>query len=401
MRGVILGGLLGATLLVASEGDSLDSARFLSPLYQESLKLEYEKNHHDSSRLLWQWVSPWRVGASEMRRYDGAIESKNRAFSVSVNQPLFRSGAIYQSIRYARLSERYGEAEIKLRERELVLGVIETILQLRQLDHRLEKQRLLVENAALEVERKREQFGAGLLDSGTLDRALLEHHSAEVAELGLLEQRQEALQRLKNSSALEDYQGAELPHFELLERETYLGENLHLERARLQRERLGAKYREVGAGFLPQISLVAEYAHERPESNGISRGWNDYKSVGLQISMPLDFTTLHQVQSARIAHLRSGVEERIAREQEENLYAKTRRLLDILSQKEGIARQEESLYGALLEDALAREEVGELTPYDVQTMRNSKAIKALDLKLHALERQRLLLKLYAHAKGGA
>lgn len=392
------GGLCWALLLSGGlHAASLEAERYLSPLKLESLELLKEQNEEDSQKLLWQWVNPLNLTYSESRNYDYSPSTRTKSYAIGVNQPIFKSGAIYHSIRYAKSSKRYGEAEISLKERELIVKALNALFTLQKLDHEIQKQKLLVENAAIDVERKKEQFQAGFVDSGTLDNAILDKNQAEIRALELEDSRLEALKNLSDVSEIRDYRTIELPRFYWIDKESYLTQNLELERLRWDEERQGAKYKETVASFLPQISLQADYYHQHNQNTRLlSDGWSDYKTAGVVLSIPFfDLTMSHQVQSAKINHLKASLERADAKRSEENLYERQKAKLNILGERKRIASEDLKLYNSLLQDSIDRSAVGDLTEYDVKTMQNSKRSREMDIQIYELEEQILFLDLYA------
>ena len=374
-----------------------EDSSFLSKNKREILSLEREQNRANSAALRWQWLRPLDLSYSILDNYDYNPRARTRSLSVGINQPIFRSGGIFQSIRFANLKERYTEAEIALKERELVMSVLRFIYTLRRLDLEREKQKLLIANSEIEVLRKQEQFRAGIADSGELDRAILERNGAELRLLELENSHHSAFMQLASVSDIEDYASVELPTFAPLSEESYMEHNLELARARLNEGQLRAKYYETSARYLPQISLQARYYHQHNSNlHPLKDGYNEYATVGVVFSLPFfDASHYANVQSAKIAQLRAGAMRMDALKAQREHYSLQMRKLELLERTRALSAVDLELYDALLAQSAERTRAGEISEFDLEIMKNSKRTKELDLRIHELNRQLILLELYA------
>ena len=73
----------------------------------------------------------------------------------------------------------------------------------------------------------------------------------------------------------------------------------------------------------------------------------------------------------------------------------------MLDKKLQIAKNDVKLYDKLLSEVIELTSVGMKTKSDVQTFENSKKIKALDIKIHKIEKQIELLEVYAKMYKGS
>lgn len=375
---------------------AVDSRSILNQEKRETLELERRQNVEESQKLKWQWLNPLTLSYSESNNFDYSPSAYTRSYRVGVNQPIFKSGAIYYGIRYAGSSKRYGDVQMDIKEKSLIRSALVALFNMRRVDFQIQKQGLLVKNADLEVQRKQEQFKAGFIDGSELDNAILSQNQAKLSLLDLEESRQESLSALRTVSDV-DYTIFELPKFFWIERDSYLTKNLELERLRLDEQRQRDKYRGVAGSFGPQISLQADYYRQKVErSPAVLRGdWNEYTTAGVTLSIPFfNVTRSHQVESARIDHLKAALSQADALRSEEVFYEKQKFKLQSLQERRRIASENLTLYTSLLSDNVKRKRIGEVTAYDVEIMQNSKEIRELDLKIYDLDEQLILLELY-------
>jgi outer membrane protein TolC len=144
--------------------------------------------------------------------------------------------------------------------------------------------------------------------------------------------------------------------------------------------------------YLPTVSVYARYRYSDEKKPGTMKGYENY---GLRVTMPLSINAPADIEASRLAYLVSQVK---VRDQFKVLHAEYRLVkasLHILDRKIALAKQDESRYRRLLKSTQNLAKAGEKTKLDIQTMRNSLAIKKLDRRIYYLEKQIQLLKLYA------
>ena len=76
-------------------------------------------------------------------------------------------------------------------------------------------------------------------------------------------------------------------------------------------------------------------------------------------------------------------------------YSLQMRKLELLERTRALSAVDLELYDALLAQSADRTRAGEISEFDLEIMKNSKRTKELDLRIHELNRQLILLELYA------
>ncbi len=370
---------------------------YLNSIKDDQLRLDKEKLKEDSSKLRYDWVNPLTGSYSESKNNDYDPNQYTKTYGISVSQPIFRSGGIWYAIKYANKYEEQGELANKIKEKELIKSAISLIQTLRKFDLQIKKQGLLVENAKIDIFRKRELFNSGLADSGTLDRAILDKNTYETQLLEIETQRSDMLKSLKDISDA-DYKSIELPVLEALTKEQYMDRNMLLKQMDAVSEQQRYRRNAYITSFLPALSLNANYYHQKIENSPLAtqrEGWNDYATVGFSVSMPIDLVTITKVEVYRIDYLKSSLDAKEQELKEQNLFENLVAQIGIVDKKLKLAESDYALYEGLLKDVKDRLEAGEKTQLDVDTLANSKNIKELDKKIYAIDRQIKLLEIYA------
>jgi len=367
---------------------------WLSQLKEQELQLQKESAITEAKELHDSWLSPIKMSYL-YQKGDQFPNQELKSFRISLNQSIFKSGGIWAAIKYAnakRIASLYG---VKLNRKNLIALVIELAYKLRQTNLRIQKQKLLIQNAHIDVKVKEDAYLAGTLDSTFLDQALLQKNAKELALLDLLEQK---AQLKKNLHDLSDGVPAQLPRFALVPQKSYLAKNLTLKEG--QAKIKAAKYyRWMSiARYLPTLSVMAEYDYQRMRGSLYFPAYSyqdHYHTYGFRVSMPLwDFNAPKQIQKAKITYLQATNRLAQAKRERQNLYTKTLRTLQLLDKKIALAKEDERIYTNLLRQTKDLFKAGEKTSYDVQTLQNSLQARRLDQKIYDIDRQIELLRLY-------
>lgn len=389
----IASSLLAASLLNAESLDSL-----LSALKRESLQLQHEKNLADSGQLEYSWVNPVMLSYTDSRNEQFDETQKRREFVVSVDQPIFKSGGIWYAVKYADASRNVGDLSIEAQRRQLIKQVVATLFNFRKNDYQIRKQKLLIENDRLDIERKKEQFLSGDLDSGFLDQAILKKNQ-DTLNLYVLQDTRAQLHKQFRDLSDADPASIALPRLSLIKKERFLKNHIDLAR---QREAVTQKdYFNImtWARYMPAVSLQASYVKPYENSYFFTGGrmtdmTDDYYTYGFRVTMPLDINSYYTIESTRVDYLNAKVQLSDRKREADNAYTAALKRLEVLDRMIALSKEDEKLYGSLVESTREKVEAGEMTEYDLKTMENSRTIRQLDQKIFDLDKQLVLLDLY-------
>ncbi len=375
---------------------ALGADGFLSNLKLQELNLSRQKALIEAKKLRDSWINPIQMSYL-YQRGDQFPNQRFENFTISVDQPIFKSGGIYKAITYAAAKKRESLLGVRLSKKELIAQVLELLYKRKKLLFQIKKQQLLTKNARLDVLMKKEQYLSNTLDSTFLDNAILQKNRNELALLELKQSLAQLDERLKSLSDI-DPNAISLPTFSLLPQKRFLHSNLALKRA--DAAIAGAKdfYGMSIARYLPQVSLQASYNYQKMRGSLYFPGYSysDHFFVyGVRLSMPLfDINALKNIELAKIDLLKSKNSLAQLRREKRALFERIQRELALIAKKIELAKEDERLYAKLLEDTKERVEAGEKTLYDEEIMQNSLQTKRLDQKIYELDRQILLLQLY-------
>ena len=385
--------LLAGTLLASG-----DPSELLSSLKRQSLELQHQKNAADSTQLEFSWINPITLGYYDSRNTQFDHTQKRREFSVTVDQPIFKSGGIWYAVKYAKASRNVGDLTIEAQKRQLVKQVVATLFNFHKNRYQIEKQKLLIENDRIDIQRKKEQYLSGDLDSGFLDQAILKKNQDTLNLYVLQDSRAQLFRQFRDLSDA-DPETIDLPRFRLLDKERFLKYHIDL---RTQEEAIRQKkYFNVmtWARYLPTLSVQASYVKPYENSYFFTGGnlydlTDDYYTYGFRLSMPLDINAFSTVESTKVDYLNAKVQLLDKRREADNAFEAAMKRLKVLDRMIALSKEDETLYGSLVESTREQVEAGEMTVYDLETMKNSKRIRQLDQKIFDLDKQLVLLDLY-------
>jgi outer membrane protein TolC len=384
--------LLLSSLLHADElGDILSDNKALLFDYQ------FESNELESDKLSKSWINPIQLRYSKNYTTQFGVKTIGTGtFSVTIDQPIFRSGGIYYAIKYSEALRYANASDLKLQKRKLIGDAVSILFNLKKTKLEQRKMRLLIKNDKIDIRQKRDSYEAGLLDSSFLDQAILKKSQDEATllemELNLLELKQRfSLLSDKNPEALK------VPVLKLMSKESYTAENLDLRTDRLRAEVSEYNEKITWAKYLPTVSLQGQYINGDINPLFVGPGstlQEQYYNYGFSVSMPIDVNAFSDIEASKVEKLRAAVQVLDRKETVQEEYQWIYNSLNVLDKKIALAKKDEKIYQNLFRVTKNLANAGEKTSLDTAIMNNSLQIRKLDQKIYKIDKQIRLLKLY-------
>ena len=397
-----IGHLLGygtlLLMLIGSPAHADALADILSNNQNQLFEYDFRNNAAQSDKLQKSWINPiiLRYNRDYSEQF-GSKTIKTGSFSVSIDQPIFRSGGIYYAIKYAQALRGANEAAIKLKKRELIAKAVKLLFQIKKSKLEIKKLKLLIKNDAIDIKQKKESYQAGLLDSTFLDQALLKKNQDEASLLQL----QANLAQLEENFALlsdKDPYTLKLPTLKLISKKVYKERNLELEHDRRKAEQEYYNTKVTWAKYLPTLSVHGRYTNEdiNPLFARSASGLKEkYRTYGFTLSMPLDINMFADVEASKVAMLKARTEVIERQKSIDESYRLKQKKVKIIDKKIALAKKNERVYRNLYRVTRNLAKAGEKTKYDTQMMYHSLQIKRLDREIYEYDKQIELLGLYA------
>ncbi|NPA74053.1 MAG: TolC family protein [Epsilonproteobacteria bacterium] len=384
-------------LIILSVGLSLfgaDNENILSSTKKEIITNERLQNSLNSDILEFDWINPIKVSYTHSKSDITSPSQTTDNFTVSLNQPIFKSGGIYYAIKYAKANREFLNYSTSINEKSLLKNGYLTLLNLRNIDLKIKKQKYLIANAQIDIDRKKEQYLSGVIDSSYLDDAILKKNSLDISLLDMLATKID-LEKTYKTLSDKDYKTVKLPHLVLVDLTTFLKNNLIIKDQVSNQKQQNYLKKMTIANYFPTVSLFASYNGDRINQTGVHK--NSYKQYGISVSMPIiDINRNKNIELRKLKYLKSKLDLLDKKNGEKELYNSIVKKVKRYKKKIELAKKQERLYQSLLKTTKEQYKAGEKTIFDVKTMRNSLESTKIDKKIYQNDIDILLLNLYEH-----
>ena len=362
----------------------------LSPVHENIFKLNKEKTKEESAKLKKDWINP--IIYKYSKSYSDTLDTTKS--HISISQPLFKSGGIFSAIKYAGFLQKYSDLDIDIQRKNLIKDATKILFNLYKLDVQIKKQQHSILNALLDITRKKEQVLGGFLDTSFLDNAIIKSNSEKSLLIDLEYQKEELINNFSNISHKKYYE-LKPPHLNLLSKKAFIQENILIEQSLVDIKTKNNYRKTIEAKYLPSLNFVYDYTKYHASNNELLKDGSTY---GFNITMPFDIRFSNDIQAQKIATLIAKENLSIVELKEKNLYKNKLAKIKMLQKKTILAKEDYELYASLLKIIIEEKDAQIKTQSDVDTLVNSQAIKALDIKIFYYEEQIELLDLYAKIK---
>lgn len=383
--------------LLFSQDENLD--RYISDNKKEQFKFEYEKNEADSSKLRDAWIAPLNLNYtySKSNPYDN--EQIQESASINMNQPIFQSGGIYYGIRFAQASRIYADYSTDVAKRKLVKDAISLLMQIKQIDLKIAKQKLQIDNAEISLAQKQENYLNGQLDSGFLDNAIIERNIATQALYDIQTNKERLISKFHAISDM-NYKDAFVPKLTVVSKEDFLQKNIILSMTNSLSEKNRYSKNMAITKYLPSVNLVAGYNWSKSENQQFSSNMSEfseekeYYNYGFKATLPIDINSFRDVESHRVDYLKSKLMIEDKKREQIAFYEHIMQNIDNFEKKKQLSVENKELYERLLSDTKELFDAGYKAKYDVDLLENSVEIQNRDIEIFEIDRQLELLNLY-------
>ncbi|NPA50640.1 MAG: TolC family protein [Epsilonproteobacteria bacterium] len=381
-----------ALLIFISTLYSYELEDILSPEYKEFYQTQFQKNLLQRQIDSKSWISPIMLNFE--RSWDYSLEqggSRSDMFSISIDQPIFKSGGIYYGIKFAKARYEVENKKLTQEKNSLIIKAIETLFNIRKSELNLEKLKLQLKNDEIDVKRKEEQFEVGLIDLIEVDKALAKKNQTQISILNLQSSIEELKGNFKKISN-KDPNRLKLPKLRLISKKEFKDKNLELDIASKNIEVAKLNSKLVATKFLPTISIGASYTKLSPAPIGMKDSFSRYN---LRVSMPLSINTKDELQKAKLEKIIAKINYKNSKKSIEQDYKIVRKKINLLDKEIKLAKKEANIYKRLLKNTNKLYRAGQATKEDVLILKNSYKIKKLEIKIYQLSKELELLKLYS------
>lgn len=368
--------------------DSIESV--LSNNRLEIFDLSRKKADEDSSILEKDWINQviFKLTKAYGEEYD-TLKS-----TISINQPIFKSGGIYKAIKYAQAANKYNHLDITLQKKSMIKDTVSLLFKIKKQDIAISKQNLLINNANIDIERKKEQVLSGLIDASFLDNTILDANTKKNRLLELDYEKSELINAF-NTLSDSSYDKFDLPKLTIINKEKFIRNNLNVLKITAD---INKKYQYKGisiAKYLPTLNVTYDYFNYHDDGGNPTLINDNSATYGFNITIPIDSKIFNNIESSQLDYLKAKVELKNIILEEQNFFKTKLTKLKMLDSKISISKNDFELYNSLLTDIASAFEAGLTAKADVDILTNSKKIKSFDIQIYNIEKQIELLELYS------
>jgi len=369
--------------------DILNDDSILSNDRNKEFDLSKEQIKEDSSKLKKDWINP------VIYKYTKNLgeDYKTSKSVISIDQPIFQSGGIYQAIKYADSSYNYSSLEVSQQKKELIKQAVELLFNIKKTNLNIKKAKYTLENARIDVNRKKEQVLNGFLDASFLDDALLTLNSTKHTLVDLKYSKEELINNF-NSISSKEYTNFELPTFKLFSQKEYLQNNIEIKKAKADITKKGNFSYMTKAKYLPSVNAYYTYSKYHDTDNNAALSKENDQIFGLSLNIPLDTRTFNDIESKKIDYLKSKLELKNTITDEKIFFKTSLDKINMLEERLQITKEDLEVYDSILKIINEEKEAELKTQSDLETLQNSQKIKLIDLKTYEIDKQIALLQMY-------
>lgn len=369
----------------------------LSPQKQHYYEQQKEQIDAGYEKLRYDWLSPITLKFSDTYEKSASLgmHDNRQNLSAGIAQDIFRSGGITYSIGYALAKKNVDtigmQKEIAGIRQELAAAVL--IYQKNVLLR--EQSELKLNNAQIEIFLKRKQYEAGDIDITLLNNALMNQSSElktnTAIRFTLAQQRLEA-SKLSN----QPIDSIQLPAFTLSQKENFLDEGWDIRYAYAQSQSSAQQYGQTKSSYLPKLTLIADAGHQRYNAQELSSAdyHGNFYDMGLQLSMPLTYNASAATQEAQSTYLKQQALIADVKRQMDGIYEQSVARIESYQRVISITQENLKFYDELINATQAAVKAGYKAGYDLQTLKNTKAIEELEIKINEINIQTELSSLH-------
>jgi len=371
---------------------SIYSDEILSQKQLKNLQLSQDKANIDSSKLKIDWLNPINFSYKEnisipKKDINNFIIPNTKISTISINQPIFKSGGIYNAIKYANSNQKYQTLDIKSKKKALIKDATLLLFQLKQLDLKIKKQLLKIKNSKIDVDIKNKQVLNNLLDMAFLNNAIITLNKDKIALEDLYLTKYNLINKFNNLSSL-SYNDIQLPKLTLINQNEFIQQNIYIKKAKENETSLRYVKNMTISKYLPTVSITHDYLqyHDRDIVTN---------TTGVQVRLALDARSYYDTQSAKISYLKSKNETSLIILKEQNLLKSLTQSIKSIDNKLKIQHSTLEYFSKLINQTTELYDNGLKTKDDLIILQNSKNIEMLNLEIFNFDKQIKLWEIYA------
>jgi len=367
---------------------------YISKNKKEQFDYDFKKNEAESSKLRDSWIAPLNLNYSHTKSNPYGDDQTSENAAIKMDQPIFQSGGIYYGIKFAEASKIYSNYSIDVVKRKLIKDAISLLMQIKQMDLKISKQKLQIENSEINLAQKKEGYLNGQLDSGFLDSAIVERNVLIQALYDIETNKERVISKFHAISDM-NHENTSVPTLKLITQEQFLEQNIILCMSESEIIKNGYAKDLTVTKYLPRVNATAGYSWDKSNTSyQFGPNEKEYYSFGFKANLPLDINSFKDVESSKIDYLKSKLVVEDRKRELIALFEQVMQNIDNFEKKKQLSVENRDIYEKLLADTQDLFRAGYKTLYDVELLQNSLEIQKGDVEIYEIDKQLELLTLY-------
>ncbi|MCT7568460.1 TolC family protein [Aliarcobacter butzleri] len=373
---------LFSSLLFANE----KSNEVLMPLKNEIRDLETKSIEEKKEVNKYEWLNDLNISLSQSKD-DENIRTKD--YSLNLNQKILDFGGISSQIDYANNLFKQEALKIKMENFEDLNTLYKNFIDLKINDINILQNDLNIKNSEIEVDIKKSQYRNGQSDISDLNDAIMKKNLLEDSKMNLKLNKVIYENDIKKLTSYE-LNNLTIPSISLISKDIFLEKSTKKLYANLESQVSQNEYKKTKSKYLPALNLTGAVGYQ----DSTTKKSQDYYNYGASITMPLNYTFSNDIEYSKLVYLQNRKKEELTSIELEKVYDSLIETIKQFENRINLALNDIKLYEELLELNQEEFNAGFKADEDVQTLKNSKEIRKLDIEKYKLNIKKELLYIY-------
>ncbi|KLE01800.1 TolC family protein [Aliarcobacter butzleri] len=373
---------LFSSLLFANE----KSNEVLMPLKNEIRDLETKSIEEKKEVNKYEWLNDLNISLSQSKD-DENIRTKD--YSLNLNQKILDFGGISSQIDYANNLFKQEALKIKMENFEDLNTLYKNFIDFKINDINILQNDLNIKNSEIEVDIKKSQYRNGQSDISDLNDAIMKKNLLEDSKMNLKLNKVIYENDIKKLTSYE-LNNLTIPSISLISKDIFLEKSTKKLYANLESQVSQNEYKKTKSKYLPALNLTGAVGYQ----DSTTKKSQDYYNYGASITMPLNYTFSNDIEYSKLVYLQNRKKEELTSIELEKVYDSSIETIKQFENRINLALNDIKLYEELLELNQEEFNAGFKADEDVQTLKNSKEIRKLDIEKYKLNIKKELLYIY-------
>lgn len=382
MKRFFLLSLLTISVFAKEEPNSV-----LSPLKNEIKELKIKSSEEKQKVNQYDWLSDIDLSLSQSKDNEN---EKSKDYSLSLSQEVYNFGGISAKIDYANYLFKQESLKIQMDNQDDLYLLYSNIINLLINNLTIKQNILNTKNKEIEVNIKKSQYKNGESDISELNDAIMTKNLLEDTKMELMLEKVKYQNEIKKLTQY-DISNIDFPKVSLLNKDEFLANSSQKRYTQIESKISQTQYQKTKSSYLPSLKINGSAGYNNSDT---TNNLDDYYKYGASISIPLSYTSSNDIQQSKLIFLKNKKEEDLTYIELENTYETSYETIKQYEKRINLALNDIKLYEELLQLNQEEYNAGFKAMEDVDTLKNSKEIRQLDIEKYKLYIKKEILFLY-------